>query len=140
MYGQDRTAMRQVFVEAWRKQRAGEPMEPLEQVIGNIVLQHPEYHSMLESPEPVLDKDFMPEEGLSNPFLHMGMHISLQEQVSTDRPTGIALLYQQLVGKIGDPHEVEHQMMECLGRMLWEAQRANRMPDEAAYLECLRSL
>ena len=132
--------MRRVFVEAWRKRRAGEPMEPLEQVIANIVQLHPEYHSMLERPEPVLDKDFMPEEGLSNPFLHMGMHISLQEQISTDRPTGIALLYQQLIGKIGDPHEVEHQMMECLGRMLWEAQRANRMPDETAYLECLRSL
>jgi hypothetical protein len=132
--------MRRVFVEAWRKQRAGEPMQPLEQVIGNIVQLHPEYHSMLETPEPVLDKDFSPDEGLSNPFLHMGMHISLQEQISTDRPSGIALLHQQLLTKIGDPHEAEHQMMECLGRMLWEAQRAGRMPDEAAYLECLRAL
>ncbi len=132
--------MRRVFVEAWRKQRTGEPMEPLEQVIAHIVQQHPEYHRMLETPEPILDKDFQPEGGLSNPFLHMGMHISLQEQVSTDRPAGITRLYQQIIGKIGDPHEAEHQMMECLGRMLWEAQRANRMPDEEAYLECLRSL
>ncbi|MEJ1391748.1 MAG: DUF1841 family protein, partial [Candidatus Sedimenticola sp. (ex Thyasira tokunagai)] len=74
------------------------------------------------------------------PFLHMGMHISLQEQISTDRPSGIGTLYQQLVSRCGDPHDAEHKMMECLGRMLWEAQRANRMPDEQAYLQCLRNL
>ncbi len=140
MFGGDRTEMRRVFTEAWRKQRDKEPLDPLEQLIAALVQQHPEYHRLIEDPESALDRDFQPEAGQSNPFLHLGMHISLQEQLATDRPKGIALLYKQLVMQTGDAHTAEHQLMECLGRMLWEAQRAGRMPDEAAYLECVRAL
>ncbi len=140
MFGDDRTGMRRVFVEAWRKQQAGEAMEPLEQLIATVVRQHPEYHRLLERPDQTLDRDFLPEAGETNPFLHLGMHISLQEQIGSDRPAGITLLYRQLVLRTGDAHSAEHQIMECLGQMLWEAQRAGRMPDEAAYLECVRAL
>ncbi|MFC1602128.1 DUF1841 family protein [Pseudomonadota bacterium] len=70
----------------------------------------------------------------------MSMHIAIQEQLSTNRPAGIAELYQQITQQIGDPHEAEHQIMECLGQMLWEAQRENRMPDEKAYLSAVKSL
>ena len=140
MFGNDRTGMRRVFTEAWRKQQRGEAMDPLETLIADIVRQHPEYHQLLQDPERALERDFSPDGGETNPFLHLGMHISLQEQVGTDRPAGITLLYRQLVMKTGDPHQAEHRMMECLGRMLWEAQRAGRMPDEAAYLACVRRL
>jgi len=140
MFGNDRTEMRRVFTEAWRKQRDKEPLDPLEQLIAAIIQQHPEYHRLIEDPESALDRDFQPEAGQSNPFLHLGMHISLQEQLATDRPNGIALLYKQLVMQTGDTHTAEHQLMECLGRMLWEAQRAGRMPDETGYLECVRAL
>jgi len=140
MFGNDRMEMRRVFTEAWRKQHDKEPLDPLEQLIAAIVQQHPEYHRLIEDPESALDRDFQPETGQSNPFLHLGMHISLQEQLATDRPNGIALLYKQLVMQTGDTHTAEHQLMECLGRMLWEAQRAGRMPDEAAYLGCVRML
>ena len=140
MFGNDRTEIRRVFTEAWRKQRDKEPLDPLEQLIAEIVRQHPEYHRLIEDPERALDRDFQPESGQSNPFLHLGMHISLQEQLATDRPNGITLLYKQLIMQTGDTHTAEHQLMECLGRMLWEAQRAGRMPDETAYLECVRSL
>lgn len=132
--------MRRFFTEAWRKHRAGEPLQPLEQLIARIVQQHPEYHGILEQPEAVLEQDFPPEAGMSNPFLHMGMHISLQEQVVTDRPAGISAVYRELSHKAGDPHEAEHQLMECLGRMLWEAQQSNTAPDEKDYLECARNL
>jgi len=140
MFGNDRKGMRRVFTEAWRKQQTKEIMQPLEQVVANVIRQHPEYHQMLEQKGDILDKEYLPEGGEGNPFLHMSMHISLQEQISTDRPLGISALYRQLLLGRGDAHEVEHQMMECLGRMLWEAQRANRMPDEQAYLECIRKL
>ena len=100
----------------------------------------PEYHPLIEDEEAALDRDFLPEGGESNPFLHLGMHISLQEQIGSDRPAGITALYRQMVLKTGDSHQAEHRLMECLGRMLWEAQRAQRLPDEQAYLECVRSI
>jgi len=140
MFTNDRTKMRKVFTESWRKHQSKLPMEPLEQVIANILEQHPEYHNLMNDPDAALDKDFTPEGGQSNPFLHMSMHIAIQEQLSTNRPAGIAGLYQQITQQIGDPHEAEHQIMECLGQMLWEAQRENRMPDETAYLAAIKAL
>ncbi len=128
-----------MFIGAWEKHREQVPMEPLEQLIAAVIQQHPEYHRYLESPDDVLDRDFTPEGGQTNPFLHMGMHISLQEQISADRPAGISALYRKLTKKTGDPHASEHRMMECLGQVLWEAQRSNRMPDEQAYLACLNA-
>ncbi|WP_428603485.1 DUF1841 family protein [Sedimenticola sp.] len=140
MFGNDRIEMRRFFTEAWRKACAGETLIPLEQMLADVISQHPEYHAFLENPDKMLDKDFLPDFGETNPFLHMGMHISLQEQIGTDRPTGIRQLYQKVVMQAGDRHQAEHRMMECLGKMLWEAQRDNRMPDEQAYLDCIRVL
>lgn len=140
MFGNDRTQMRRYFSSAWKKAIQSQPLDPLEQTVADVVRLHPEYHALLEGDPDKMDRDYLPEDGESNPFLHMGMHISLHEQVSTNRPAGIAALYQQCVMRVGDPHEAEHQLMECLGRMLWEAQRENRMPDEQAYLECIRRL
>jgi hypothetical protein len=140
LFGGDRDKIRQVFVDAWRKRIGGEPMQPLELVVAGIIELHPEYQPMLLDGEQAKARDFLPEGGESNPFLHMGMHITLQEQVSTDRPAGIAGYHQRLCQRLDDPHEAEHQMMECLGRILWEAQSNKRMPDEAAYLECLKRL
>lgn len=140
MFGNDRMAMRRYFREAWQKSRAGEALIPLQQLIVAVIHEHPEYHALLESDEETLERDFVPDQGESNPFLHMGMHITLQEQIGTDRPPGIRGYYQQAVAKWGDSHRAEHQLMECLGKMLWEAQRDNRMPDEQAYLECICKL
>jgi len=140
MFGTDRTALRRFYVESWRKARNNEPMEVLEQQIATVISEHPEYQSLFEQADERLDRDFAPENGDSNPFLHMGMHLALREQLATGRPTGIRELWPLLMKKFGDTHKVEHHMMECLGQALWEAQRHNRMPDEAAYLECLRRL
>ena len=87
-----------------------------------------------------LDRDYRPEDGQSNPFLHMGLHLGIREQVSTNRPTGIAAVYKAAAARTGDIHAAEHEMIECLAETLWEAQNANRPPDEAAYLERLRRL
>lgn len=140
MFGGQRDQMRQVFFDAWRKQQSGESLQPLEEMVAGVVRQHPEYHALLNKPESAKEREFTPEGGQTNPFLHMGMHIGLLEQISTDRPQGIAELYRRLCQRLGDTHQAEHQLMECLGRMLWEAQSANRMPDEQAYLDCIRRL
>jgi len=137
MFGQDRTELRQMFFTSWKKHQNKQLMEPLEAVVAKIIELHPEYHALLEDQE-TLDKDYTPEMGQTNPFLHMAMHISIQEQLSTKRPFGIDQLYQSMLQKNKDAHETEHLMMECLGKMLWEAQSQNRAPDENDYLSCLK--
>ena len=87
-----------------------------------------------------LDEEFLPEAGQTNPFLHMGLHLGLREQVATDRPQGIATIFSTLASKLGDPHDAEHRMIECLAETLWEAQRDGRPPDEVLYLERLRRI
>ena len=109
-------------------------------MIVQVVSMHPEYHRMLENEHDELDQDYLAELGHSNPFLHMGMHISLREQYSTDRPAGITHLYKQILIKLGDAHATEHAMMECLGQSLWQAQNSGQLPDDKAYIYCLKQL
>lgn len=135
----DREGLRAFYVEAWRKRREGLPAEPLEIQVADIVAEHPEYQPLLEGDEDTLQRDWTPEGGESNPFLHMGLHLALREQVATDRPAGIAGLHRSLAARLGR-HEAEHRMAECLAEALWRAQRDNTLPDEAAYLESLRRL
>ncbi len=137
MLAHDRDEARRMFVQAWRKRQEGMVLEPLEALIADVVALHPEYHALLTSAEAAIAEEFTPERGETNPFLHMGMHIALREQVGTDRPAGIATLYRRAAERRGDAHAVEHEMMECLGEVLWRAQRDNAVPDEAAYFECL---
>ena len=138
MFGQDRTQLRRYFLQCWEGQQHGRPLEPLEHLIAEVVARHPEYHGVLQ--EDALDRDWGPDQGQTNPFLHMGMHITLAEQLGSDRPPGVRDLYRQIARRHASEHDAEHQMMECLGLVLWEAQRAGRTPDEAAYLACLKKL
>jgi hypothetical protein len=140
MFSQDRDSMRLFFLQAWRKARSGEPLEPLESRIAEVVREHPEYHTTLAAPEAALGRDYLPEDGETNPFLHLSLHIAILEQVGTDRPAGVRGLYQRLVTTAGDSHEAEHRIMDCLARFLWESQRTGLPPDERAYVECLERL
>ena len=139
-HDQDRSSLRRMYVEAWRKHRESRPIEPVEDQIVRVVELHPEYASLLESGDTALGHDYTPEGGQTNPFLHMGLHLAVREQVATDRPAGIAAVHAALLAHLGDPHAVEHAMIECLGEALWQAQRSGRPPDETAYLEALRRL
>ncbi|BAN68454.1 DUF1841 family protein [endosymbiont of unidentified scaly snail isolate Monju] len=139
MYGQNREQLRRFYQTAWRKHLDGQPLEPLERLVAQVITQHPEYHDQVLDPQ-ACERDFPVHGGQTNPFLHMGMHITLAEQLASDRPAGIRELYRRLVSLDGDTHRAEHRMMECLGEILWEAQRTNRPPDEQAYLACLRRL
>jgi len=138
IFGQDRQELRKMYADAWNKQLAGQPMSPLEAQIAAVVAEHPEYHAALTGAE--LDRDYTPEGGETNPFLHMGLHLGIREQVATDRPGGIAKIHRELTARHGDPHAAEHRMIDCLAETLWEAQSTNRAPDEALYLERLRRL
>jgi hypothetical protein len=139
-HDQDRSGLRRLYVEAWRKHRAGSPLEPLEHQIVTVIEQHPEYHALLEDQADALGRDFTPEAGQSNPFLHMGLHLAIREQSATDRPAGIAAIRAQLVERLADPHEAEHRMLERLAEALWLSQRTGQPPDEVAYVESLRQI
>lgn len=136
-HDQSRDQLRHMYMEAWRKHRERLPMEPVEAQIADVVALHPEYHALFSDSERALHQDYTPERGESNPFLHMGIHLAIREQVSTDRPAGIRAAHQELAQRYGE-HAAEHLIGECLGRALWEAQRASLEPDEQAYLESVR--
>ena len=129
-----------MYLDSWRKFSARQPLQPLEAQLAAVVAEHPEYLQWIEAGEAALAAEFTPESGRQNPFLHMGFHLALREQVATDRPKGIAQIHEKLATKLGDAHAAEHVMLEPLAEALWEAQRNNRMPDEQAYLERLRAL
>lgn len=140
MLVEDRAGARRLFIQAWDKHRKGRPLEPLEAIVVQVVGAHPEYHGLLEQGEAVLERDFPPEAGAANPFLHMGLHVAIHEQLQADRPAGIRALYRSLAARFDSPMDLEHRMMDCLVEALWQAQRSGRPPDEAAYLECLRRI
>lgn len=140
LFTQERTRTRQLFRSAWKKKQLNQALEPLEKQIVSLLDDHPEYHLLLTGDDDVLDKDYKAEDGRENPFLHLSLHLALREQVGTDRPAGIASITRSLLLKHGDGHTVEHMMIEKLGLYLWEAQRQERAPDEAAYLNSLREL
>ena len=138
-HDQDRASLRRVYVEAWRKHRASVPMEPLEDQVARVVELHPEYATTLEGgDEGALERDYRTEDGHVNPFLHMGLHLAVREQVAKNRPPGIGAVHLALLERLGDAHAAEHAMIDCLGEALWQAQRSGRAPDERAYLEALR--
>lgn len=140
LFTDDRTRTRQLFRSVWAKRLAEQPLEPLERQIATLLDEHPEYHAMLAASDDVLDRDFTAEHGGENPFLHLGLHLALREQVGTDRPAGIRELVRSLLLRHGDGHAVEHRLLPLLAECLWEAQRAGRAPDEQAYLERVRAL
>ena len=151
LFEPDREALRLAWARAWRRRRDGLPLQPLEAAIADVVAEHPEYQGLLEDVDnassragnaatAALSRTWTPADGETNPFLHLSLHLALREQASTDRPRGIHAIRQRLARTAGSLHAAEHDMMEVLGRALWEAQRTGRPPDEDAYLEALRRL
>jgi hypothetical protein len=136
---QSREQLRTTWRTAWERRQSGLPLEPLQVQIADVIEAHPEYQAFIAS-EAVLQQEFTPVEGRENPFLHMGLHLAIHEQVGTDRPAGIRAIHERLTRRSGSAHEAEHHMIEILATALWEAQRAGQAPDEATYLERLQRL
>jgi len=136
---QSRNDLRQMYVEAWRKYRERIPMEPLEAQIAQVIADHPEYHALLEATEVAVTREFTPDGGQTNPFLHMGLHLTVRDQVATDRPLGIRAAYESLLRR-RDRHDVEHEIVEFLAEALWQAQRDGVPPNEQVYLRRVQKL
>jgi Domain of unknown function (DUF1841) len=134
MFNPSREEVRDTFFAAWRKYRAGEPLVGMEALALDVILQHPEYHEALRDPARTREKEFVDE---SNPFLHMSLHVALEEQLSIDQPAGIAQRFKALLSRCQDRHEALHHALECLGETMWRAQRDGTAPDGQAYLDCL---
>jgi hypothetical protein len=137
MFNPSRDQARQFLIGAWQKRQAGLPATPLETIAADIVALHPEYHELLTHPD-ALQRDWTPEDGATNPFLHLSLHLAIAEQLSIDQPPGIRAAYESRRSQHGDHHAALHDVLECLGEMLWEAQRNRRPPDGVAYVDCIR--
>ena len=137
MYTDNRNAYRQLFFTTWEKHKKKIPLEPVEAQILDIILAHPEYHAMLEQQKKFANQEFAIEE---NPFFHMSLHISIREQLSTNRPAGIKEIYQQLVTRFKNQHAAEHKMTTVLAKVIYAAQQSGKMPDEDEYLKRLKEL
>ena len=137
LFNPSRDEARQFLFESWRKRRAGELLTPLEDLVTQLIGKHPEYHTVLENPERYQEQDYLPEQGTPNPFLHLMMHLTIEEQISINQPPGIRAHFVRLTQKFESEHEAQHHMMECLSEMIWQAQRNKAQPDAAIYLACL---
>ena len=136
MFNPSRDQVREFFIETWRKHRASEVLTPLEIMALDWIIEHPEYHGDLESPE-AMTAEYAVEKGRTNPFLHLSMHLAIAEQLSIDHPPGIRRAYQKLVSR-SDAHHAAHEIMECLGQVVWEAQRLGKPLDSDSYVELIR--
>lgn len=137
MFNPSRHQARQFLFSTWYKYKHQEALSDMEEIALKVILLHPEYQSILDDTERYHDKDYPPEMGITNPFLHMGMHITIKEQLSIDQPAGIRDRFERLLKKNGNEHDTMHQIMECLAEMIWQAQHSQSAPDPSIYFECL---
>lgn len=140
MFAPSREQVRRFFFDTWAKYRAGTPLQGLETMALEVILLHPEYHAVLEAPERSAEREYAPEMGQTNPFLHMSLHLAIEEQLSIDQPAGVRAAFEQALSKNDTRHDALHAALECLGEMVWKSQREGAPPDAQAYLECLRRL
>ncbi|MQQ99507.1 DUF1841 family protein [Glaciimonas soli] len=138
MFNPSQNEVRQFFCETYRKHRANEILTPIEAIASDWVLQHPEYADDLTDINTALTADYSVENGRTNPFLHLSMHLSIAEQISIDQPPGIRAAATALTQRLQSEHEAHHRIMECLGEMIWNSQRSGLPPDGAAYIDCIK--
>ena len=138
MFNPSRDQARAFLFDTWEKHRAGAALTPLEQVALSVILEHPEYHAVLGDRERYLDRDWKPEGGETNPFLHLQMHLAIEEQLSIDQPPGIRAAVEALARRRGSMHDARHDVMDCLAEMIWNAQRHGAAFDNATYLDCIQ--
>lgn len=138
MFNPSQAEVRQFFFDVYAKAQNKEPLGALEKIAYSIIMQHPEYHIYLQQPEKYIEHQWIPELGETNPFLHLSIHMTITEQLSIDQPIGIKSLYHQLCNQFGNHHEAEHQLMDCIVEMLWQAQRNKTPPDLSIYFSCIK--
>ena len=137
MFNPSRGQAREFLFDLWEKHLAGASLTPLESIALSVVLEHPEYHRFLDNRDRYLDHDWRPEGGETNPFLHLQMHLAIEEQMSIDQPPGIRRAVEDLARKRGSMHDARHDVMDCLAEAIWNSQRHGAPFDNASYLDCL---
>lgn len=130
--------VRRFFCSVYAKARAGQTLEAIETIASLWIDEHPEYHAELADVDAALRNMLHVDAAKENPFLHLSMHLSITEQCSIDQPRGIRQAVELLAHRRDSLHDAHHAAMECLGRMIWESQRAGRMPDGEAYIACVQ--
>jgi hypothetical protein len=138
MFNPSREEARRFLIDAWAKYRAQAPLTDLEKIAAGLIAMHPEYHATFEAPDPQVDRDYQPEAGAVNPFLHLSLHLAVAEQLAIDQPPGIRAELERIRAARGDEHAALHAVLDCLGEVVWHAQRHRTPPDATLYLECLR--
>ena len=140
LFNPSREEVREFFCTTWQKHQDAHVLTPLEMIASQWMEQHPEFHKILSDPSGALEQEFTPEKGMTNPFLHLSMHLSISEQISIDQPPGIRHIANTLSRKLDSEHEAQHQIMECLGQVLWQAQNQSKPIDVTDYIELLKKL
>ena len=130
--------VRSFFCESYRKTRDGSPLTPMEAIAADWIAEHPEHHAELADLAAAQAAVYDVDSRRTNPFLHLSMHLSITEQVAIDQPRGIKQAYLLLAAKRGSAHDAQHEVMECLGEMIWASQRSGQPPDGEAYIACVR--
>ncbi len=138
IYNPTREQARQFFIEAWRKHRERVPLTELEVIAADLIVHHPEYHALMEDPDSALDRDWTPEMGQTNPFLHLSLHLAIEEQLSIDQPHGLRTAFEAHFSRLGDRHQALHIVLDALAETVWRAQRDGAPPDGPAYVERVR--
>lgn len=138
MFNPSQADVRRFFCGVYDKSQNGQAMEAIEQLASQWMAEHPEYHAAFADVDQALANMGQASEGQDNPFLHLSMHLSISEQCSIDQPRGIRQAVELLTHRLNSLHDAHHQAMECLGRMVYESQRAGRMPDGEAYIACVQ--
>ena len=137
MFNPSRDQARQFLIDAWAKRRNKLPGTPMDMLAADLIDLHPEYHALLEADD-ALSREWTPEHGETNPFLHLSLHLTIEEQLSIDQPPGIRAAFSTLQSRRGDRHEALHAVLDCLGEMIWRSQRSGLPPDGDAYLDCVK--
>ncbi|MGD9832753.1 MAG: DUF1841 family protein [Piscinibacter sp.] len=138
MFAPSQNDVRRFFCATHAKRRDGAPLTPMEALAADWIGEHPEYHAELDDVDAALAAVYDVETGRTNPFLHLSMHLTITEQVAIDQPRGIKQAFELLAAKRGSAHEAHHEVMECLGEMIWASQKSGLPPDGERYLECVR--
>jgi len=139
VFSPSRAQARELFFSSYEKYRAGIALQGLETTALEVILLHPEYHGLLGERERNIDRDYPPESSQMNPFLHLSLHLSIEEQLAIDQPAGVSILFRKLLEKHADRHLALHIVLECLGETVWQANQSRSAPDQNAYLACLQA-
>lgn len=138
LYNPSRDQARQFLFDAWAKFKQHSPLSDLEKIAVEVMQMHPEYHTILDAPERYMQQQYFPEQGETNPFLHLSLHLSVIEQISINQPIGIGQIYEKLKLKHCDQHMAQHDILDCLAETIWQSQRNNTPLDSAHYLSLLQ--